>query len=77
MTDSNTQLALQVRQDLQRMSREFGSVLPPQIPVERFIRTAITAVQQKPELLRTERRSLMGACMKAAQDALLRVALDR
>lgn len=71
MTDPNTQLSLQVRQDLQRMSQEFGSVLPPQIPVERFIRTAITAVQQKPELLRTERRSLMGACMQAAQDALL------
>ena len=71
MTDPNTQLSLQVRQDLRRMSQEFGSVLPPQIPVERFIRTAITAVQQKPELLRTERRSLMGACMQAAQDALL------
>jgi recombination protein RecT len=71
MTDPNAQLALQVRHDLQRMSQEFGSVLPPQIPVERFIRTAITAVQQNPDLLRTERRSLMGACMKAAQDALL------
>jgi recombination protein RecT len=71
MTDSNIQLALQVRHDLQRMAKEFESVLPPQIPAERFVRTAITAVQQNPELLRTERRSLMGACMKAAQDALL------
>ena len=71
MTDPNTQLALQVRHDIQRMASEFDAVLPPQIPAERFVRTAITAVQQNPELLRTDRRSLLGACMKAAQDALL------
>lgn len=71
MTDPNTQLALQVRHDLQRMATEFESVLPPQIPAERFVRTAITAVQQNPDLLRTDRRSLLGSCMKAAQDALL------
>lgn len=65
------QLAAQVRQDLQRMAQEFEAVLPQQIPAERFIRTAITAVQQDPDLLRTDRRSLLGACMKAAQDGLL------
>jgi phage RecT family recombinase len=71
MTDPNTQLALQVRHDLQRMATEFESVLPPQIPAERFVRTAITAVQQDPDLLCTDRRSLLGSCMKAAQDGLL------
>lgn len=71
MNDPNTQLALQVRHDLQRMATEFEAVLPPQIPAERFVRTAITAVQQNPDLLRTDRRSLLGSCMKAAQDALL------
>lgn len=65
------QLAAQVRHDLQRMAEEFGAVLPPQIPAERFVRTAITAVGMKTELLRTDRRSLLGACMKAAQDGLL------
>lgn len=71
MTDPNIQLALQVRHDIQRMASEFDAVLPPQIPAERFVRTAITAVKQNPELLRTDRQSLLGACMKAAQDGLL------
>lgn len=71
MTDHNAQLALQVRHDLQRMATEFEAVLPPQIPTDRFVRTAITAVGMQPDLLRTDRRSLLGACMKAAQDALL------
>jgi len=71
MTDPNAQLALQVRNDLQKMQDQFQAVLPPQIPVERFVRTAITAVGMQPELLRTDRRSLLGACMKAAQDGLL------
>lgn len=71
MTDPNAQLAFQVRHDLQRMAGEFEAVLPPQIPAERFVRIAITAVQQDPDLLRTDRRSLLGSCMKAAQDGLL------
>lgn len=71
MTDHNAQLALQVRHDLQRMATEFEAVLPPQIPTDRFVRTAITAVGMQPDLLRTDRRSLLGACMKAAQDGLL------
>lgn len=66
-----TQLAAQVRHDLQRMAEEFEAVLPPQIPTDRFVRTAITAVGMNPELLRTDRRSLLGAVMKAAQDGLL------
>jgi len=65
------QLTAQVRHDLQRMAEEFAAVLPPQIPAERFVRTAITAVGMNPNLLRTDRRSLLGACMNAAQDGLL------
>lgn len=71
MSDPNAQLAVQVRHDLQRMAVEFEAVLPPQIPTDRFVRTAITAVGMQPDLLRTDRRSLLGACMKAAQDGLL------
>lgn len=71
MSDPNTQLAVQVRHDLQRMATEFEAVLPPQIPTDRFVRTAITAVSMQPDLLRSDRRSLLGACMKAAQDGLL------
>lgn len=60
-----------VRGTLTKMSMEFKNALPPQIPVEKFIRTTLTAVQMNPALLDTDRRSLLGSCMKAAQDGLL------
>ena len=60
-----------MRGTLVKMQPEFAAALPPQIPVEKFIRTTLTAVQMNPELLGADRRSLLGACMKAAQDGLL------
>lgn len=60
-----------MRGTLVKMQPEFASALPPQIPVEKFIRTTLTAVQMNPDLLGADRRSLLGACMKAAQDGLL------
>lgn len=60
-----------VRKTLQQMQPEFQAALPPQIPVDKFIRTTITAVQMNPELLHADRRSLLGAAMRAAQDGLL------
>lgn len=61
----------QMRNTLTNMAPEFRAALPAQIPVDRFVRTAITAVQMQPQLLEADRRSLLGACMKAAQDGLL------
>lgn len=60
-----------MRGTLVKMQPEFAAALPPQIPVEKFIRTTLTAVQMNPDLLGADRRSLLGACMKAAQDGLL------
>ena len=60
-----------MRNTLTRMNSEFKAALPPQIPVEKFIRTTLTAVQMNPKLLDGDRRSLLGSCMKAAQDGLL------
>jgi len=60
-----------MRGTLVKMQPEFAAALPPQIPVEKFIRTTLTAVQMNPELLGADRRSLLGACMKAAQDGLM------
>jgi recombination protein RecT len=74
MTDSQLQLPAQVsnlRADLSRMTREFEAALPQQIPVDRFVRTIVTAVQMQPELLAADRRTLISSCMKAAQDGLL------
>lgn len=59
------------RQTLTRMQGEFSAALPPQIPADRFIRTVLTAVQMNPRFLSADRRSLLGSCMKAAQDGLL------
>lgn len=53
------------------MTREFETALPSAIPADRFIRTVVTAVQMQPDLLGADRRTLMSACMKAAQDGLL------
>lgn len=60
-----------MRGTLTKMSVEFKAALPPQINVDKFIRTTLTAIQMNPELLDADRRSLLGACMKAAQDGLL------
>ena len=61
----------QMRVTLTKMQPEFINALPPQIPVEKFIRTTMTAIQMQPDLLNADRRSLIGGVMKAAQDGLL------
>jgi recombination protein RecT len=52
-------------------SNELAHVLPKHIPVERFQRVVLTAVQMNPELIACNRQSLWNACLKAAQDGLL------
>lgn len=61
----------EMRAQLHRMQPEFQAVLPPGITPERFARTAVTAIQNNPDLLKCSQRSLFSACMKAAQDGLL------
>jgi recombination protein RecT len=61
----------EVRLQLDTMVGQFAAVLPKHIPVERFGRVVLTAVQTNPDLLNVERRSLWNACMKAAQDGLM------
>lgn len=53
------------------MRAEIAKALPPDIDVDRFIRTVVTSVQMNPDLLFADRRSLMAACMRAAQDGLM------
>ena len=52
-------------------SRSFSAALPAHIPVERFIRVVLTAIQTSPKLAQMDRASLWNACMRAAQDGLL------
>ena len=61
----------EVRGQLNKMGGEFRMALPPHISVDKFTRVAMTAIQGNADLLGAERRSLFGACVKAAQDGLL------
>jgi recombination protein RecT len=61
----------QFRRDLEKMGPQFSYALPAHIPVERFTRVVMTAVQNQPKLLACTRQSIFNACMKCAQDGLL------
>jgi recombination protein RecT len=71
MTNSPALQISDLRSSLGKMQREFETALPSQIPADRFIRTIVTAVQMEPTLLEADRKTLIGACMKAASDGLL------
>ena len=60
-----------IRQTMTQMAPEFKAALPAHVPVEKFTRVALTAIQNAPELLEADRRSLFGACVRLAQDGLL------
>lgn len=55
------------------MKKQFAYALPPQIPLDRFVRVAMTAMSGKTgqDLVQCTRESLYGAFMGAAQDGLL------
>ena len=63
----------EVRNNLMRMTGQFKMALPAHIPPERFIRYAMTAIQNNPDLYsdKSDRRTLYSALMKAAQDGLI------
>jgi recombination protein RecT len=56
---------------LNTMEPEFKRALPQHIPAERFQRIAITAINRNPNLLSADRKTLLEACLLAAQDGLL------
>jgi recombination protein RecT len=61
----------EVRGALTKMAPEFKAALPPHVPVEKFVRVTLTAVQTNPQLLEADRRTLFAAATKAAQMGLL------
>jgi recombination protein RecT len=56
---------------LKEKQGQFHAALPAHIPVERFLRVVLTAIQNNPALARADRASLWNAAMRAAQDGLL------
>jgi recombination protein RecT len=78
MTDTKQEVAPKrdnpvaiVRDQLGAMQDQFDAALPDHIPVARFVRVVMTAIQNNPELLECDRRSLFNAAMKAAQDGCI------
>jgi phage RecT family recombinase len=53
------------------MKSQLAQALPVGIGADRFIRVTLTAIQLNPELLECERKSLLLACLRAANDGLM------
>lgn len=70
---TGTQIAVidEVRNSIIKMAPQFALALPSHISPDKFQRVAITAIQNNPDLLQADRRSLYAACMKLAQDGLI------
>lgn len=66
-----------VKADITGALEEFRLALPKHLPAERFTRTAVTVLMTKPDICKAAvatpegRRSLLTACMKAANDGLV------
>jgi recombination protein RecT len=60
-----------LKRQLETSKAEFKPLLGTDTNVDRFIRVVLNAVLATPDLLEADRRSLIAACMKAAQDGLL------
>jgi recombination protein RecT len=61
----------EIRPAIEKMAPQFKAALPAHIPVERFVRTTLTAVQTNPELINADRRTLFASATRAAQMGLL------
>ena len=61
----------ELRKQFTAMQPELAMALPAHVAPERFVRIVMTAIQQTPDLMKADRKSLFAACMKAAQDGLL------
>ena len=53
------------------MKSQLAQALPAGIAPDRFIRVTLTAIQLTPELLECDRKSLLLACIRAANDGLM------
>lgn len=70
MNETTALAVREVKAVLDKAAPEFSRALPAHVPPERFRRVAETAILNSPDLLQANRRSLLTACIKAAQDGL-------
>lgn len=71
VTTHKTNPIVEFRDALVKMTPELTNALPSHIKPERFQRVVMTVIQQSPELLQTDRRSLFASCLKCAADGLI------
>lgn len=71
MTTKSENPLVKLNAQLETRTLELEKALPKHIPVERFTRVVMTAVQNNPKLLTADRVTLFNSAMKAAQDGLL------
>ena len=62
---------VQLYEDINRRTEQFHAALPAHIPVERFKRVLLTAIQNEPKLVTADRRTFFTSAMKCAQDGLV------
>lgn len=51
--------------------KNYASVLPAHVPAKRFVKTAIVAISNNPDLLKADKTSLYAAVAKASSDGLI------
>lgn len=56
---------------MEKRTEQFQAALPAHIPVERFKRVILTAIQNNAKLATADRQTLWNSAMKASQDGLL------
>lgn len=61
----------QFQQEIQAQKAELKTILPDHLPVERFIKTAMIAIQSNPDLLNADRQSLFTSLQRCAGDGLV------
>lgn len=61
----------EVRTQLDKMTPQLRAALPAGIRPEKFNRVVMTVLQQNPELLNADRKSLFSSCMQCAQHGLV------
>lgn len=71
LTEKTENPLVRLNVQLEQRSSQFQAALPAHIPVERFKRVVLTAIQQNAKLVTADRVALFNSAMKAAQDGLL------
>jgi recombination protein RecT len=59
------------RDSVHKMEGQFKMALPAHIPLERFVRVVMTALQNNPKLMACSKQSVFNAAVRCAQDGLL------